>query len=247
MVALAKKKPAKKSAKPKAEKKPKAAKVKKPVKDAKAVEAELEKWRKEIEALEESCQTAEVEVIRTKREAKSAKEFYESQVDRLRAMVRASANDAKRPLFTHASLAEADGSAKKNEAWRDVEIEKLSCGAGIDKKLREAKFETIGKIADHTNAGKLIDDIPGIGPVAADTIRERLMQFWADHPEYIDDPKPSDGTAVNQVELAKTKESLESTLKISKPKDDFEREVVDAVKTAAEENGVKVEVADSEE
>src|SRR5690606_23383093 len=91
--------------------------------------------------------------------------------------IRATKNDAQRPLFSQEKPQEE---AKPDESWREVGIETLELGTRITKALTEAELLTIGSMADYSSSGKQLTDIAGIGPAAAETIDERMQQFWSE-------------------------------------------------------------------
>lgn len=144
---------------------------------------------KQIEDLEQECYVAEVEWEDRKAEAKMAKDRYEAKVGALRRMIRSAKNDADRPLLKQAeqvatpTVERADETP--DESWRETPIEELSLGAGPEKHLREADIWTIGDLADFTSQpGVNLTDLAGIGPASAERISDRLVEFWAEHPEY---------------------------------------------------------------
>lgn len=106
-----------------------------------------------------------------KADAKAAKDSYDLAAEGLLDLIRRGP-DAQMELPL----------GDPNQPWRDVPVEELELTAGTLKALTEAGITTLGKIADHTNSYELTD-IKGIGPVAAEKLRERLDAWWAEHPD----------------------------------------------------------------
>ena len=70
----------------------------------------------------------------------------------------------------------------QSESWRDDPIEMLVDHGLTDKTLGlmdEAAIRTIGALADWSNAGKRLVDIPGIGEARATEIEEAMDLYWA--------------------------------------------------------------------
>jgi len=52
---------------------------------------------------------------------------------------------------------------------------------GLLKSLTEAGLATVGALAAHTESGKRLTDLPGVGLGKAEKIENRMLQFWADN------------------------------------------------------------------
>lgn len=69
-----------------------------------------------------------------------------------------------------------------DQSWRSASILELG-GYGLTPavivKLGEDGIGTMGTLADHTNSGKLLTDIPGVGRAKAEAIEAALEGFWA--------------------------------------------------------------------
>lgn len=104
------------------------------------------------------------------------------------ALAKANLRDAARELReciadgTGRLLFEESSQAAGGESWRSVTLEELKIPAGLSKKLTEAGFETLGKLADHTAAGKRFADIKGIGQAAAEKIEKACERWWEKNP-----------------------------------------------------------------
>jgi hypothetical protein len=79
-------------------------------------------------------------------------------------------------------LDEAPDTLRTNAPWRDVSLSTLFEGAVL-KKLNAAGLETVGQLSDYTASDRRLNDIDGIGGVAAQKIEDRMMQFWAANPQ----------------------------------------------------------------
>lgn len=89
-----------------------------------------------------------------------------------------------------------------SEAWRSEPIANLirfGLSAKTVELLAEAKLTTVGAIAEWSNDGNQLDEIPGIGAAKATEIEEALDAFWIEQqrkPEKrADDPKSRRKTA----------------------------------------------------
>lgn len=135
--------------------------------------AEIE-YIQRIQAARERLRTAELELDRTKEEAKEARKVWEGAVKHLNQVI--DQGPEYLPLI--------DGmQVTANMDWRDTPIEELGLPETIDTALREAEIKTIGDIASHAEQFDLTV-IPGIGPAKAEQIEKALDRFWAKHPEY---------------------------------------------------------------
>lgn len=110
----------------------------------------------------------------------------------LSALAQANINDAKRPLLQAIESGGKDGSnggeAVGKEGWRRLPIDTLSLPAGLLEKLGNASILTLGDFAAHQKQhGEFwINELSGIGPVAAGKISDAWEEFWADNPQYGD-------------------------------------------------------------
>ena len=66
----------------------------------------------------------------------------------------------------------------EDEAWRKVFIGDIGLGEAITEKLIQADINELGKLADWSNGGKLLTDLPGIGTQTAEKINDALAAFW---------------------------------------------------------------------
>ena len=79
------------------------------------------------------------------------------------------------------------GSLAANGPWAAIPLSDLFDGA-ILKNLKAAKIETIGQLQDFTAKDyQRLTDINGIGESAATKIENRMIQFWADNPQFGED------------------------------------------------------------
>lgn len=65
-----------------------------------------------------------------------------------------------------------------DEAWRTVFVGDLGLGDTITEKLIQADINELGKLADWSNSGKQLTDLPGIGAQSAEKIQDALTAFW---------------------------------------------------------------------
>lgn len=76
---------------------------------------------------------------------------------------------------------EPSESLKADGPWKMVQLSTLFDGS-ILKSLKEAGLTTVGQLSDFTAADKRLTDLGGIGPGKAESIENRMLQFWADNP-----------------------------------------------------------------
>jgi hypothetical protein len=182
-----------------ATKKPKAAKLKR----RKATQGEAEKLLSEIEAQEQRCWEAEKFFNQERASAKEAHDALKTEVRKLRELIRASKNDAERPLLAQpatngqangavppgvnsstvpAGIAANDPEAVKpaeDESWKPEPLASLVKKERILKALydNDPPIKTIGDLAKWTSQFELTD-VKGIGPEAATEISDALEKFW---------------------------------------------------------------------
>lgn len=117
--------------------------------------------------------------------AKIAKVAFEGAQDELNYFIKGL--DEEYPLFDRkAQDAPPTGvvsdPSEGDQSWRSAPILELG-GHGLAPavlmKLAEDGIGTMGTLADHTNSGKLLTDIPGVGPSKAEAIEKALEGFWA--------------------------------------------------------------------
>lgn len=114
------------------------------------------------------------------------------------------------PLFDKGPDGSAEADAPPTEpapdpAWRSVpllELGRYGLAPKLREKLAEAGISTVGTLADWTNGGQLLTDIPGVGAAAAGKIEDVLAEFWEARPELVEgdvsgvetdaDPAPED-------------------------------------------------------
>lgn len=82
---------------------------------------------------------------------------------------------------------------EKPEEWKSISLEELGISQSMLTGLEDAGFKTIGDLAAHTEAGKELTEINGIGPKKAEDLAARLQSWWDDHPEYVTDDSNEDG------------------------------------------------------
>lgn len=84
-----------------------------------------------------------------------------------------------------------DDEASKSEPtnWREVPISSLNLPTPITEALTEARFFTLGTIADLTAKGKPLTEIPGIGSAKAEKLEAAINRWWVDHPEHCQNEK----------------------------------------------------------
>lgn len=67
---------------------------------------------------------------------------------------------------------------KEGESWREVFIGSIGLPDALSEKLIEADINSVGKLADFSNSGKMLTDIPGVGAAKAEQINDALTAFW---------------------------------------------------------------------
>lgn len=115
----------------------------------------------EIEALQRDYDAAESDWECAKDNASALKKIAEEKARKLFGFIRAL--NAPMPLF---------------DVWRVTPVAELGLPDGITAALTEAGYDTVGKLADYTKAGKELTDIAYIGIHKAEAIREALERFW---------------------------------------------------------------------
>ena len=122
-----------------------------------------------------------------KESLKYAKSQHEEAVDSLmRAVGSLSSLSKPLPLFDQPAETEPSMSFAESDAWRSIPISDLGLTKAIAKRLADAGLSTVGKIADHTNAGKRLTDVPGIGEGKAEQIADALERLWAERANHGD-------------------------------------------------------------
>lgn len=125
-----------------------------------------------IEELETECHECAMQMAEAAEQSKEAKKAYEAAVSRLRNAVRDAKNGQQELPFGE----------EEAEPWRAVPVSELDLTKHQVKVLIDADMATVGAIADHTAAGKLLTDIPGVGSILAGKIEQALENFWKNNP-----------------------------------------------------------------
>lgn len=150
----------------------------------------------DIENAERYCRSAEASVEIAKENLKEAKADYDRQVDRLRSLARASANDADRPL-----LPENQAQEDQPDRWRIMPIEVLweTEFKGLGKAKIEALIDEVGTLGAFEDLRKQVGQdfehlsaaLPGgIGAKLADELEERHINYITEHAQK--EVKPED-------------------------------------------------------
>jgi hypothetical protein len=116
-----------------------------------------------------------------RREHKTAKEELDSANAELCRII--DDFNCEMPLFDNVNQTQpgepTDASASEDdETWLMTPLTKTTLSNATLKKLADSEIKTMGDLADWTNAGKLLTDIPGIGEKAADKIDVATGKFW---------------------------------------------------------------------
>lgn len=130
----------------------------------------------EIKEMEKRVRELEDVASDKKLDAKIAKDAFESADTALRNLIRRGPYQAELPFGKE---------EEANEDWKAVSVEELGISASMIAGLDEAGFKTIGDLAAHTEAGKELTDINGIGPKKAEDLAARLATWWDEHPDYV--------------------------------------------------------------
>jgi hypothetical protein len=99
------------------------------------------------------------------------------------------------------------------DRWREVELRNLDITTGALSRLKEAKILTLGQLADFSNDGRPLTDIPGIGEVAAAKINDALDAFWKlrqDGMEQEVSSDPEDSEVTNGIEALEIEDGRDS-------------------------------------
>jgi hypothetical protein len=155
--------------------------------------AQLADWQHQIQEQEGICAVREAEWQDAKEAAKRAKREYEVSVRLLRRLIR-EFSDPQRKLPFESKPAEP---APDPDAWKAASIEVLGLTPRIVKVLLEAGIDTLGKIADHSDANDGLNGITGIGPAAREQVSDAMEKYWRDHPRpatSTSEPKDDDDT-----------------------------------------------------
>lgn len=123
--------------------------------------------------------TAKVDALKVawddkKLEAANAKTAYEKAVGELVVLSR-KPEPEDHPLFNGLS---AENCAHPAEAWRAYPLSVLGLQPAIIEALSGENITTIGRLSDHTKAGKL-RQVPGIGDGKLQKINEALESFFS--------------------------------------------------------------------
>jgi hypothetical protein len=126
--------------------------------------------------------------------AKAAKARFESRREELEDAVRSllKPDPQARLPFSDPAPAEPDAKPAADESWRDEPLSALDLPAKTVESIEKAEVRTIGQLADWTNSGKLLTDLPGVGEAKAQKIHDALDAFWA---KWGDDRAEPDGEA----------------------------------------------------
>jgi hypothetical protein len=113
----------------------------------------------------------------TKLAAKAAKDEWEAEADGYVAW--AAQMGEPLPLF------DSPPAAAVYNAWRAVGLEQLTdpgLSPGLVVKLRAAKLDSLGDLADYSQAHEGFMDIDGVGPAAREKIQAAVDAYWRKNP-----------------------------------------------------------------
>lgn len=133
----------------------------------------LERKQSDIQAAERKVAEAEGDWKGAQQDAKDAKQYFDSAVSNLRAIIR---RNADQPELPFADEPQAD------EAWRAVTLESLGLSGKLVDILVENDLDTMGKLADYTAGEKLLTDLNGVGPAKAEEIEAACQKYWEQNP-----------------------------------------------------------------
>jgi 5-methylcytosine-specific restriction endonuclease McrA/uncharacterized coiled-coil protein SlyX len=171
--------------------------------------AELEKSKRlvglEVRITNQKVQIGDLSLVmaQTQAEAKLAKKEYESAVEHLQKLVEEHKDVEAAPVYVPPSpeptlFDGASGQSKPaapapvNEAWRSIPIKDVLGELASDKLLEvlgKVPIETLGQMADWTaGVGHRLTDLDGVGPATADKLADKMGDWWAKHPEYLQRP-----------------------------------------------------------
>jgi ribonuclease HII len=129
-------------------------------------------------------EAADLRVLRAREDLKDHKESAELAHQELKDYLKKLRGDKRpMPLFDGHEKPEESKATKpvKDESWREVRLSSIFPPA-IAEKLKKAKLETIGQMADFSNSGTPFTGIKGIGRETADKIEKRMVEYWEKNP-----------------------------------------------------------------
>ena len=140
--------------------------------------SEINELRGMLRAAEEDCRETELAWTLAKETANLKKKEHELSLERLRRLAREISEPL--PLFEHAKK-QAEIQEQDPDAWRDVPLSEALQGISEATilKLAESDLSTIGDLADYTNGGSVLIDLPGIGEATAEKILNAQADYWA--------------------------------------------------------------------
>lgn len=88
------------------------------------------------------------------------------------------------PHFVEAYRAEQSIAAESDDSWRAFRVCDLAdLSDGTVGALNNADLDTLGKLADYTASGRLLGDVPKLGPKKVEQIENALEKFWKERPD----------------------------------------------------------------
>ena len=145
------------------------------------------RWNRVVEA-RRRVQQAEEELAEAKDAHSTARKVYDMAVVALTDLIDEENQDREPTLFDGQPAKSNYGDAEPWKQWLLRDIDGLCDENGILNALTKAGIETLGDLTKMNEDGTQLCDIKGIGVERATVIEDAIMQFWADHPEYEEDP-----------------------------------------------------------
>ena len=164
-------------------------------------------WQKRVRAKGQEVAALKGQLSYKAEEHKEAKKAWESASTELQQLVCREPkplpliDGAKARAAEVATQAEKPTATVADESWRDISVDELGLTIGLTANLSEGGLTTIGKIADWSTKGKLLTDVPGVGPAAAEKIQAALDAFWQEWADDAKAAKAEPGTIVQEFPL----------------------------------------------
>jgi hypothetical protein len=163
-----------------------------------------DKFKADLATLTAEADELKDEFTRLNESAKATKKLWEAAIERILVVCRQAKEE--HPLFdgrdevtatfkagdgevidADYTLAQIEGPAAEantsssDDSWKAIEVSELvrhGLSDGVITKLYDAGMSTIGAIANWSQSGKQLTDLPGIGQSKAGEIGDALESFW---------------------------------------------------------------------
>lgn len=89
---------------------------------------------------------------------------------------------------------------ERPDDWKILALAELDLPAGIVDTLTDAGFATLGELSDRMDHDSWWQLVDGIGEKSAEKVADAFAAFWANHPEYCTEPRPTRIRIVKDIE-----------------------------------------------